>query len=230
MKIQVFSRSCNDDLYGMMRKLIPSDIECTRCDNYRNWWEAREYLHHIINTGEEWVINIDDDAFIADWRAIVSLIKHMADNNIIYAGMPDGGVCPHRCRSWVVMNPYFTVFNAKAIREYIQEQQHPEWLINSCGLHPNMEERKPGIVKGIYNHDTVEPFSGLFYWLFTWAKPLFLNAHGHNDGVSTLLLYDNKPFIYHSWYSREFATDSTHRKRILELYDEARLHNSALQG
>lgn len=230
MKLQIFSRSSNADLYTLSSKLHPQHIEAIRCSNFGEWWQASDYLHHVINTADEWAINIDDDAFIVDWEGIYRLIKYMKTNGIVYAGMPDGGVCPHRARSWVVCNPFFTIFNCKAIREYRDKMGHPQWLINSCGLQPDMEARKPEIVKGIYNHDTYEPFSGLFYWLFGWTNPLFLNAYGHNDGISSLLLYEGKPIVYHSWYAREFTTDATHRNRILNLHNEARLYNSTLQG
>lgn len=221
MTLQIFTRSCNPELYNLSKKLYPDNIEAIRCPQFTEWWQASEYLHYVINTATEWAINIDEDAFIVDWDMISGLIEEMERTGVIYAGMPDGGVCHHRCRSWVVMNPYFTVFNCKAIREYIEANKHPQWLINSCGLHPDMEAKKPEFVKGIYNHDGYEPFSGLFYWLFTWAKPLYLNAHGHNDGISSILLHHNKPIVYHSWYSREFSNDVTQRNRILSLYEEA---------
>jgi hypothetical protein len=216
----VYTRSNNTDLYGMMRKLIPDNIECIQCNQFQEWWQARDYLHYIIQNGTGWVINMDNDAFIKDWGVILEMIAYMEQHGYDYAGMPDGGVCPHRCRSWVVMNPFFNIFNVDAIKPVFE--QYPEWVVNSCGFNADWYDKKPDIVKGIYNHDYVEPYSSFFYFLYAKFKPLYLNAYGHNDGLSSMLLWNDKPFLYHSWYSREFATDPTHRQRIINLYNEVK--------
>lgn len=224
MKIQVFTRSSVSQLYDRMRSFIPEHIECIRCTNFQEWWQASDYLHHIIDTGEEWVVNIDDDCFVTDWGKVEELVKHMSMLGYDYAGMPDGGVCPHRCRSWIVMNPFFTVFNAKAIREKLIHKR----LIDSCGYQPSLEEGKPDFVKEHYNHDMGEPFAGFFYWLKGQFNPFYLNAETHSDGISTTILNGT---VLHSWYSREFNHDITQRNRILSLYEEARgLHSNTVQG
>lgn len=216
--IQVFTRSSVSELYDMMRGLIPADVECIRCDQFGKWWQANDYLHHIINEGVEWVVNIDEDCFVTDWDAINALIYHMEHKGYDYAGMPDGGVSPHRCRSWVVMNPFFTIFNAKKIRENLIDKR----FIDSCGYQPNMERLKPHFVTNAYNHNNVEPFSGFFYWLAGAFKPLYLDGMTHDDGISTTLLAPStQQFCMHSWYAREFNTDICNRNRILSLYDEA---------
>lgn len=231
MKITVYSRSCNVELYGKMRMLIPPTVQCIRKDNYQQWWEASDYIHHIFENGTGWVVNVDEDAFIKDWVKIEQLISYMERSGFDYAGMPDGGVCPHRCRSWVVMNPFFTVFNMDSIRAKRKSLDHPNWILNSCGFYPEMENTKPEFIKGVYNHDNVEPFSGIFYWLHRYLQPLYLNAYTHNDGVSSLLHdHTGEIIVNHAWYSREFSTDPTHRKRILNLYEETRLYNSTVQG
>jgi hypothetical protein len=202
-----------------MRQLLPADVECIRCDQFGQWWEANDYLHHIINTGADWVVSIDDDCFVTDWPAILALIEHMKQGGYEYAGMPDGGVSPHRCRSWVVMNPFFTVFNAAAIRSKIIDRR----LIDACGFQPWMEDERPHFVSDAYNHDYAEPFAGFFYWLRGACKPLYLNGGTHHDGISTTLWgLAGRMLCMHSWYAREFTTDTATRNRILNLYDEAR--------
>ena len=52
-------------------------------------------------------------------------------------------------------------------------------------------------------------------------EPLFLKTREHEDGVSTVLMYKDKEFALHSWYSREFNFDEFHRERILNLFQEA---------
>lgn len=221
MTIKIYTRSNNNDLYRRMREFIPQHIEAVECTQFQEWWYARDYLHHILQSDADWVVNVDNDAFITDWEQVEQIISHMDKNDYHYAGMPDGGVCPHRCRSWVVMNPFFNVFHVKQMKAVIS--QYPEWVINSAGFNADWHDKKPDIVQGAYNHDYGEPFSSLFYFLYDKFKPLYLNAYGHNDGISTLLRgIDGVPFVYHSWYSREFSTDTQQRDRILKLYNEAK--------
>jgi hypothetical protein len=222
MTIQVFTRSQNPDLYKMMRRFIPEDVECIRCDQFsEHWWQAKDYLHHIIREGVEWVVSIDDDCLISDWAAVLDIIRFM-DGRATYAGMPDGGVVPHRCHSWAVFNPYFLVINAKEIRQGAY-QHYPQWVVDSCGFQPEWEENKPEIIKGNYHHNNTEIFNGLFYFLYSQYEPLFLNAYTHNDGWSTMLQWQGKTFAYHSWFAREFTTDAMHRDRILALFEEVKL-------
>lgn len=224
--IQVFTRSSINELYDMAMSFIPEHIEKIRCDQFGKWWEASDYLHHIINEGIEWVVNIDDDCFVTDWGEVENTIEMMAIDGYDYAGMPDGGVCPHRCRSWIVVNPFFTIFNAKEIREKLI----PKEKIDICGFLPILERGKPPFVNEHYSHDTAEPFAGFFYWLKSEFEPYYLNATTHSDGISTITLNGT---VYHSWYTREFVHDIGHRNRILSLYNEAnekRVHYSPIQG
>lgn len=219
LNLKLYSRSNNPDLFSMMQELVQHEIE--QCTQFQDWWQARAYLHYILSSDADWVVNIDTDAFVLDWTQVERLIEYMQQNNYHYAGMPDGGVCPHRARSWVVMNPFFNVFNLAAMRSTLQS--YPAWVINSAGFNADWYEQKPGIVKGVYNHDYVEPYSSLFYFLYAKFTPLYLNAWGHNDGISSILLdHESKPMLYHSWYSREFAVDPTTRERILNLYEEVK--------
>lgn len=219
MNLTIYTRSCNPDLYKRMAELLPPDVVKVRCDQFQEWWEAKDYLHHVMLSGSDWAINIDEDAFVLDWDAIISMIEYMATHNLHYAGMPDGGVCPHRSRSWVVMNPFFNVFHVAAMRE--TWNAYPKWVIDSCGFHADWHSKKPDWIEGKYNHDYFEPFSSLFYFMYDKFKPLYLYAV-QVDEVATALLWNSKPFINHAWYSREFKTDPTHRDRILKLYEESK--------
>lgn len=221
--LTIYTRSKNPDLYNKMRSLLPSTVECIRCDQFQEWWQASDYLHYILtaNPTTDYAINIDEDCFVKDWAQVESLMGYMADNGYDYAGMPDGGVCPHRSRSWVVMNPFFNVFHVERILPVINA--YPKWVINSCGFNADWHTRTPDIVKGAYSHDYAEPFSSLFYFLYDKFRPLYLNAYGHNDGTSTLLHdHEGKIMAAHAWYSREFAHDVSHRNRILSLFNEVK--------
>lgn len=135
IKITVKTRSCNPDLYQKMRSLIPSHIECIRYDNYRDWTDARRFLHDCILHSKGIVVVIDDDCFITDWGIVEQLVKDVIDNEYGFAGMPDGGVIKHRTNSWVVPNPFFLVFNCDLLNQMLQlkyEDYVYKWGIINC--------------------------------------------------------------------------------------------------
>ena len=204
-----------------MRGFLPSDVECYRIECFREWWHANDYLFHIIENGKDWVVNIDDDAFVVDWGAIIELIQYMSEKGYEYSGMCDGGICPHRRHSWVVVNPFFTVFSAKAIRNRMKG--FSKEIIDSFSYQPWMEEYRPPFVTKNVNHDSAEPFTGLFYWLMTNSKGLYLDADTHTDNFSTILKnHAGRTLLYHSWMAREYNYDATEHERIDNLYATAR--------
>lgn len=223
MKVQVFTRSQDGMLYEMMKEFIPQDVECVRVTGFDKWWEARDYLYHIIENGEEWIINLDEDAYVSNWASLMEIVDYMKFEGYDYAGHPDGAQSgiSHRSYDWVTMNPFFNVFNAKRIREKIKETDRN--IIDACGFHPDMENIRPEWIHGNPYRNGTEPFNGFFYWLITQFKPLYLKPITWHDSISTVSLDLNEnPFIYHSWYSREFNTNPTQRNRILSLYEKAK--------
>ncbi len=221
MPTQIFTRSANENLYKLSCDFLPPHVERFRCVNFNHWQDANNYLHYILNNGADWVVNIDEDAFVTNWRAIVDMIEYMKAYGYEYAGMPDGGVCHHRIHSWIACNPFFNIFNARALREKMAVAGRQ--VIDSFQFDPSMEVNKPHFVTGEYQHDFYEPYYSLFYWLMQNSKGLYLKEHTHPDTISSGLLWNEKPFLYHSWYSREFDTNPVHRQRIVNLYKEAKI-------
>lgn len=222
MHIKLYTRSSNDALYARMREFIPEHIECERCTQFQEWWQAKDYLMYIMKSDADIVINCDEDCFITDWGIVNELIYELYNGKWDYAGMPDGGVSPHRSRSWCVLNPFFNVFNLSKIRPVLE--QYPDWVINSAGFNADWENYKPRCIKeGTYNHDYVEPFSSFFYFLYDKFNTFFLYGDTLEDNITTVLNDGCNPYIYHSWYAREFNTDPTHRERILKVYEQAKM-------
>lgn len=224
MKIQVFTRSQNNELYEMMRSFIPEDVECVKCTGFDKWWEAADFIHHVVKTAEEWAIILDEDAFVTDWGRLMSIVDWMDFMGRDIAGHPDAGVIPHRNHSFLHLNPFFNIINTVSFREEMERQHITKETINLCGYSPAMEDLRPAWLHTSGNHNNTEPFAGFYYWAATFTKPVFLKAHTYTDGISTISLdlIDEKPFLYHSWYSREFNTNPSQRERILSLYEKAK--------
>jgi len=181
--------------------------------------DASNYLYFIISNGADWIINLDEDAFITKWESVLELIEFMAINEYEYCGMPDSGVSCHRRNSWMVCNPFFNIFNTNVLRKKMENLERSE--IDNFQMKDEMEKYKPPFIRRNYKEEFSEPYNGFFYWLMSAGKGLFLDGIDHYDGISTKLLWNNKPFLYHAWYTREFHFNPKKRKRTLRLYYEA---------
>lgn len=218
----IATRGYTDELYRKNIELLAGQtyVGCWRIVGLDGPNDSAEYLHKILQLDDGWVINIDEDCFIYDWSKVWDIIAFMNKNDCHYAGMPDGGVCSTRARSWVVMNPFFNIFNLGEIKKiyalYTREDIDGSVFKNINNL------RKPDIIKGPYDHSLISPFNGLFNWLYKNFNPLYLGAVDHPDGISTMLLdHKGDGFALHSWYSREYNTDPEQKERIDKLYTEA---------
>ena len=212
----------NGQLYGMMQKRFSSNNNFNRLTQFTpHGVTALEYLYHIIETSTvDWIVNCDEDCFVADEMEILYLIQFMQANNYAYCGMPEGGVCVHRTFSWTNVNPFFNVFNAKKIRELLAVSNkdeilhtgHNEWKLKEHLILCDIDHSK-------VEHISYEIFSGFLFWLSQNFKGIYLNCKNHNDGISTCVFgLTGNLLAKHSWYSRDFNT--THHQRILNLYAE----------
>lgn len=222
MTIQVFTRSNNDQLYNLMRSLIPADVECIKVTGYDHWTQAADYLYHIIDTGAEWVVNVDIDCFIYDWPSVLGWVKWCEANGITHAGCRDGGELPGRYHSWQHMNPFFNIFHASQIRNIKCEKGWDE--IGRTVYSDVRINEHPGNFSQPVNNDNAEPFAGFFYWLFKYGRPAFLSFNVHSDNISTIV----QKAMIHTWYSREFSGD--HGQRILSAFEEAKAMKDILDS
>ena len=104
----------NDVLYHKSMALCPLPYEKVQLKNT----SAEGYLYQVIaDTEADWVINIDEDAFVTNVDALVSLLDFCMGNGYVNCGMPDGGVVHLRDGNPLVTNPYLNILNTKALRE-----------------------------------------------------------------------------------------------------------------
>lgn len=195
----VFTRSNNDTLYDMMREFMPGSWECRKCDWFNHWTDAESYLHFIIQQGNGFIINCDNDCFIHDFRKVIAIRDFMQKHGYTHCGMRDAGVSPHRSNHHQVMNPFFNIFNADAIKSMLPQIQPVE--------------------------NNIEPYNAFFIHLHNHGKPLYLDAATRSDGITTHLMdHKRNYFALHSWYSRNFSHDELHRNRILNVYNDAKAY------
>ena len=215
MTVKVYTRSLNPILYRKAMALCNLPYEKIRLTGT----SAEGYLYQIINaTDADWVVNIDEDAFVCNTEALESLLEYCMENGYVNCGMPDGGVVHLRDGNPLVTNPYFNIFNAKAIREQIAN-----FSTHASLPDPNRFTQKELLV-GSYDFDNLdgEPYYPFFIWLSNHFKTLYLKANNHPDGESSILYnHHGEPFLIHTWYSRFYNRDSFHTHRIDNAFREA---------
>jgi hypothetical protein len=174
---------------------------------------ADGYFYKILeDTEADWVINIDEDAFVFDLDKLKNLIDYVIENDYVNCGMPDGGVVHLRRMNPLVTNPYFNILNMKEIRKKFVEFKSEEY---SAHKEEYMKNFPIDLLKGSYEFVYYEPYYPFFVWMSQNFKTLYLNAENHLDGESTILCdRNNQPFLIHTWYSRLYNIDKKHTKRI----------------
>ena len=200
MNTIITTRMCNPELYAKSSAFWPKDIPRLPIQGLNGWREAADYLWQIIQLDADLVVNCDEDCFIFNWGVVEELMQHMRTLGIAYAGMPDYEPnCPHRHNSHKVHNPFFTVYDPRAIRGRLHKQPPVDVRLPDTRIH--------------------EPYNGLYQAMYHRLPHTSLEGRPHADGISTVLHSAGKPFALHSWYGRCYT--GTHRQRIDEIHTEA---------
>lgn len=175
---------------------------------------ADGYLKRLLKSKADYVINIDEDAFVTDPEALAELVEYCIREKIVNCGMPDGGVSPMRTHNPLVTNPFFNIFAVQELKRQFSESKLREYAVHK----PEYERLTPrNLLRGDveYHYDYFEPYCPFFVWTSQEFKTLYLDARGHEDGYSTILLnHLGKPFLVHTWYSRAYGKDPMHTARI----------------
>jgi hypothetical protein len=221
-KVIAVTRYNNEELFQMMQSLVPIPVQ--KIEGFDDWIGAVKYLEHILSIPDvDFIVNIDLDCFITDWSVIDELISKIDGTSYTHLGISDAEMKGRENDSEVVMNPFFNVFNMKAVKSL---EYYGEWgKIYKQGYNIKWSE-----IEGNYKQPFTEPFNGIFNWLYEYGKAGFLENETHEDGISVVAKFNGKPFALHSWYSREFNHDTFHRQRIINLYEDAKNRNLGLKG
>lgn len=195
---------------------------------------AGNYVWNIITQLKDeydWVINIDDDAFLSDPSAIYDLMVYMKQSGYAYCGMPDGlTFTPRDIFNPASMNPFFNIFNLTLIdpQAVLSNAWYSPDLLYKMDLneyHPEIFQRTHETIYSYPFSDNYEPFYKIFFGLLrSGAKAL--NLYGRSfyynnmnqrvgivfeDDPYTTVLYmpralGARPFMYHTWYARDYYT------------------------
>lgn len=145
MRIELFTRSMNYKLYDAAMQTVAS----LPYKRYRLQAQTADgYLLAMLNSGADWAINIDEDAFVTDIEALEELLRYCIANDIVNCGMQDGGLLPIRKHNPLVTNPFFNIINLVALRKKYSRQ-----VVESFAVHrAEFEKQTPALV-GEYSYD-----------------------------------------------------------------------------
>jgi hypothetical protein len=215
MTAEFFTRSKNDQLFNAMVSTIKSlPYKRFRVTGMNTGEDAVNYLHYIFELSkEDWLINIDEDAYVSNPQSIPNLIEYMEKNNYQYCGFPDGGTTI-RFHNPLVVNPFFNIFNMKEIRKKYNKSLIPS--INAYQFNEAMKAKTPThLLRHNYVYDRYEPFYGLFLWMIDNFNCYFMDSYQHSDTITTVLKDEKgQDFLYHTWYSRCYGADIPQTNRI----------------
>lgn len=221
-RIKVYTRSMDERLYRRSMSFVPFDVPRERIVGST----ALGYLETLIeDESADLVVNVDEDAYISHPERVVELAQTVVEGGYATCGIPDGGAISHRVFNPVTTNPFFNVFNTGLIRTRYEHGCSDGELERPGELEALLP---PNLVHERYQWGDHESYDALFLWIRRHFPVLYLTAHEHADGVSTILLDDQgRPFLNHSWYTREYMRDRHHTRRIHALINETHRSNAA---
>lgn len=217
-RIKCYTRSMDAFLWYQSQALLTLPYPRVRVTDS----DALGYLlTAIADEDADYVVNIDEDAFVFDNDALQELLNHVIDYGYVNCGMPDGGVHPTRQHNPLVTNPFFTIMHTARLREAVREGAYigtpitdvlPDWYPAYLLTH----DYAPG---------SFEPYDALYTWIANTYPVLYLDADTHADGISTVLKnHQGTPFLTHTWYARAYHDYPIQRRRIDAAIAEAVNH------
>jgi hypothetical protein len=226
MRVAVATRSMNDRLYRISGELLALDQLALR-------FRAPVERHRIVGTDNvayfrkladieaDWVISIDEDAFLVSPDRLANLIVAMDREGYAACGMPDGGVVRLRYHNPVGCNAFFNIFDLRKVRPAWQD-----WAaVLATTYQPKYRCLAPAFAcRTPHAFDRFEAYYCVFFRLIeAGERILYLDAEEWQDGISTLLKDpQSEPLLVHCWYTRNWNTSYHTRRRYLAVIQFAR--------
>ena len=187
-KAVIVSRHSIPDLYRMnMRILKHIPLQKVAVQDP----PALDYMIHCIEGYKDkfdWVINVDDDAFLTDFKALYDLMVYMEENAYDICGMPDGlTYTPRDVFNPVSMNPFFNVIQLKTIKHKLPTVQdmlapyNPSLMqyVDVGKYHPEMWGKTADQITGTEFPVGYEPYYPFFYGITPKVKILWLYGRSY---------------------------------------------------
>jgi hypothetical protein len=188
--------------------------------------------------GYDWVVNIDEDAFVFRPESIIELVEYMDKGGYDFCGMPDGNMLWHRLKHRCIPNAFFNVINLKKLRESLKTKSIYDYAKRPYTQHRHLLDLDGKVPKEFHHlnkfrhprmsREAYYPF--FVYLLEEKFRPLYLDAREASeagDNIACALCdHNGVDFLYHAWFGSLYG--STHRVRIDRLILASRARTQSL--
>jgi hypothetical protein len=222
MRVVFATRSMNDLLFEASGQLLGQSGATSGWQRFRlQGTDSLGYFRELLRLDADWVVNIDEDAFVLAPGRLTELIRRMEQGGHAACGMPDGGVVRIRRHNPAGCNAFFNIFDMRRVR--------PIWAnwnrVVSAGPRPEHQRLAvPFATRTTFAFDHFERYYGVFFSLLdAGERILYLDAEVWQDGVSTLLKDPaGAPLLIHCWYTRNWPSSYHTRQRYQAVLNHAR--------
>jgi len=228
-KIAILTTVINFELYNKTSKLFPLGIKKYVIDgrNGMHGIHSIKYMMRILKgKGIQWLIMVDEDVIFQNSSIVFHIIEEMKSNNMVVAGIRDGGMISHRNYNPFVINTFFSILNFTEIKN---SWNRKEVLKNQYIIKNEFDDNLLNLKESYDVESIYEPYYCFYLWLKRKKKKfLFLESKMHDDKVTNTVLFNSKPFLNHTWYARSYGVNSKHTKRIDTILNDSL--NASLKG
>ena len=209
-RIKIFCRSFDLKLYRLSKGLYESwGFPCVRLTDQT----ADGYFYTMMKDKDcDIAINVDEDCFITNKDAVMSLVDYVVQNNIANAGCPDGGTWAPRGANPLVTNPFFNVMNLNLLREQysIEAERNFDYKAHKqLMMDAYPKERLEEGRKYDFAQTACEPYYPFFLWQAYHTKTLYLSSSRHSDKCTTILYnHQGQEMCRHTWLARFYSVPS----------------------
>ena len=215
MNVKVVTFTQEPKLYEISSAMVDLPYQKVSFRNYPSK-NVHKVFHELMHIEADWLICIDEDAFVFAPKRIRTLLEYMRAGNFVVCGTPDGGVIEHRTHNPVACNFFFTILNRKFV---VETGEKDSTILTSAWDESYRDYTAPfvGAAGKRFSYDYFEPYYGFYFWCCRQRlKILYLDATAWEDEperCSTLLKdHTGQAFLLHTWYAREYH--GPHQGRI----------------
>ncbi len=216
----------NKELLDVVLSRFTSISNFILIDGSKGLYGLEAYLDMIeiaSNRKYEWLVVVDEDAFVYNEKDLLDLILFLKNNNYHVAGVQDGGLVNHRVNNPYSFNFFFTIFDLNFIREV--------WTKKSI-IRANqkiLKEKEFGCFSRFENvsfntQSLFEPYYCIFLYLRRKGASFFhfhVEEYCKDDNLSTVVFsHDLKKIVVHTWMSRFYKSDTVQKIRIDKMIEE----------
>lgn len=221
-RIAILSTVINFDLYAKSSLLFPNVVKYV-IDGRTGMYGIDSLCYMMKKLGNkdiDWLIMADEDVLFQDPDAVFNVIEKMERENIMFAGVRDGGEISHRNNSPYAINTFFSILNFKELKKiWNKEQMLSNQFVSNDSFNDDLSE-----LKYEYNKDSLyEPYYCFYFWLRRLGKKaLFLKAGMpfSNDNITNTVFNDKEEILlYHTWYARSYGNNEKHTERINAVFE-----------